>query len=47
VASTLADQGQEAAGRGHSRAARWALLEAAEYYAKEPMVVDGLADQTV
>ena len=47
VASTLADQGQEAAGRRHSRTARWALLAAAEYYAKALMVVDGLADQTV
>jgi hypothetical protein len=47
VASTLADQGHQAAGRGHSRTARWALLAAAEYYAKALMVVDGLADQTV
>jgi hypothetical protein len=47
VAATLADQGQEAAGRGHARTGRWALLAAAEYYAKALMVVDGLADQTV
>ena len=47
VASTLADQGHGAAGRGHSRTARWALVTAAEYYAKALMVVDGLADQTV
>jgi hypothetical protein len=47
VASTLADQGHEAARRGHSRTARWALLAAAEYYARALMVIDGLADQSV
>ena len=47
AASKLADQGYEAAGRQHTRTAQWALLAAAEYYAKALMVVDGLADQTV
>jgi hypothetical protein len=47
VAADLASQGHEAAGRGHLRTARWALLAAAEYYAKALVVVDGLADQSV
>jgi hypothetical protein len=47
VAATLDDQGQEAAGRGHVRTGRWALLTAAEHYAKALMVIDGLADQTI
>ena len=37
----------EALGRGHPRTASWALLAAAEYYAKALMFVDGLEDQSV
>jgi hypothetical protein len=47
VAAGLAAQGHEAARNGHLRTARWALLAAAEYYAKALVVVDGLADQSV
>jgi dienelactone hydrolase len=47
TAADLAARGQEAAKNGHQRTARWALLAAAEYYAKSLVVVDGLADQSV
>ena len=47
VAADLAARGDEALGRGHPRTASWALLAAAEYYAKALMFVDGLEDQSV
>jgi dienelactone hydrolase len=47
VAVDLAARGDEALGRGHLHTASWALLAAAEYYAKALMFVDGLADQSV
>ena len=47
VAADLAARGEQAAGRGHLRTASWALLAAAEYYAKALVFVDGLADQSV
>jgi hypothetical protein len=47
VAAGLAAQGREAARHRRLATARWALLAAAEYYAKALVVVDGLADQSV
>jgi hypothetical protein len=47
MAAGLAARGHEAAASGHLRTAGWALLAAAEYYAKALVVVDGLADQSV
>ena len=47
VAAGLAARGEEALGRGHPHTAGWALLAAAEYYAKALIFVDGLADQSV
>jgi dienelactone hydrolase len=47
VAVDLAARGDEALGRGHLHTASWALLAAAEYYAKALVFVDGLADQSV
>jgi hypothetical protein len=47
MAKTLAGQGEEAARHGHQQTASWALLAAAEYYAKALTAVDGLADQSV
>jgi hypothetical protein len=46
-AAELAAQGRQAATDGHLAPARWALLAAAEYYAKALVVVDGLPDQSV
>jgi hypothetical protein len=46
MAADLAARGHEAAKNGHLRTAGWALLAAAEYYAKALVVVDGLADQS-
>jgi hypothetical protein len=46
-AAELAAQGRQAATDGHLATARWALLAAAEYYAKALVVVDGLPDQSV
>jgi hypothetical protein len=46
-AAELAAQGRQAAADGHLATARWALLAAAEYYAKALVVVDGLPDQSV
>jgi hypothetical protein len=46
-AAELAAQGHQAAADGHLATARWALLAAAEYYAKALVVVDGLPDQSV
>jgi hypothetical protein len=47
VAADLAARGDEALGRGQLRTASWALLAAAEYYAKALVFVDGLEDQSV
>ena len=47
MAADLAARGEQALGRGHLPTASWALLAAAEYYAKALMFVDGLADQSV
>jgi Prolyl oligopeptidase family len=47
AAADLAARGDEALGRGHLATASWALLAAAEYYAKALMFVDGLADKSV
>ncbi len=47
VAAELAARGEQAVGRGHPQTASWALLAAAEYYAKALVFVDGLADQSV
>jgi hypothetical protein len=47
VAADLAARGEQALGRGHLATARWALLSAAEHYAKALVFVDGLADQSV
>jgi hypothetical protein len=47
VAADLAARGDQALGRGHLATASWAMLAAAEYYAKALMFVDGLADQSV
>ena len=46
-AAELAAQGHQAATDGHYQTARWALLAAAQYYAKALVVVDGLSDQSV
>jgi hypothetical protein len=46
IAADLAARGHAAAASGHLRTAGWALLAAAEYYAKALVVVDGLADQS-
>jgi hypothetical protein len=47
VAARLAARGHEAAAREHWATAQWALLAAAEYYAKALVFVDGLDDQSV
>jgi dienelactone hydrolase len=47
MAADLAARGGEALRRGHPQTASWALLAAAEYYAKALVFVDGLADQSV
>ena len=47
VAAELASRGEQALGRGHLATASWALLTAAEHYAKALVFVDGLADQSV
>ena len=47
VAADLAARGEQALGRGHLATASWALLAAAEHYAKALTFVDGLADQSV
>jgi hypothetical protein len=47
VAADLAARGEQALGRGHLATASWALLSAAEHYAKALVFVDGLADQSV
>jgi len=47
LAADLAARGEAALGRGHLATASWALLAAAEYYAKALVFVDGLADQSV
>jgi len=47
MAADLAARGDEALRRGHPQTASWALLAAAEYYAKALVFVDGLADQSV
>ena len=47
VAADLAARGEQALGRGHLATASWALLAAAEHYAKALVFVDGLADQSV
>jgi dienelactone hydrolase len=47
LAADLAARGDDALGRGHLRTASWALLAAAEYYAKALVFVDGLADTSV
>ncbi len=47
MAADLAARGDQALGRGHLRTASWAMLAAAEYYAKALMFVDGLADPSV
>jgi hypothetical protein len=47
VAADMAARGDEALRRGHLATAGWALLAAAEYYAKALVFVDGLADQSV
>ena len=46
-AGALASQGHQAVADGHLETGRWALLAAAEYYAKALVVVDALADQSV
>jgi hypothetical protein len=47
VAATMATRGHQAAEHGHLRTASWALLAAAQYYAKAMTAIDGLADQSV
>jgi hypothetical protein len=47
MAADLAARGDEALRRGHPQTAGWALLAAAEYYARALVFVDGLADQSV
>jgi len=47
MAADLAARGDDALRRGHPRTASWALLAAAEYYAKALVFVDGLTDQSV
>jgi dienelactone hydrolase len=47
LAAGLAARGAEALGRGHLESAGWAMLAAAEYYAKALVFVDGLADPSV
>jgi hypothetical protein len=47
LAAELAARGEQALGRGHLATASWALLAAAEHYAKALVFVDGLADQSV
>jgi len=47
AAADLAARGEQVAGRGHPQTASWALLAAAEYYAKALVFVGGLADQSV
>ncbi|HEY3957353.1 MAG TPA: dipeptidyl aminopeptidase [Streptosporangiaceae bacterium] len=47
TADGLAARGDEALRRGHLPTASWAMLAAAEYYAKALVFVDGLADPSV
>ncbi len=47
MAADLAARGEQVLGCGHLATASWALLAAAEYYAKALVFVDGLADQSV
>jgi hypothetical protein len=47
MAADLAARGDEALRRGHQQTASWALLAAAEYYAKALVFIDGLANQSV
>ncbi|HTX27966.1 MAG TPA: dipeptidyl aminopeptidase [Streptosporangiaceae bacterium] len=47
LGADLAARGDDALGRGHLHTASWALLAAAEYYAKALVFVDGLADTSV
>jgi hypothetical protein len=47
VAADLAARGDKALASGHLHTASWAMLAAAEYYAKALMFVDGLADPSV
>ena len=46
-AADLSARGEKALGHGHLATARWALLTAAELYAKALVFVDGLPDQSV
>ncbi len=47
LGADLAARGDDALARGHLHTASWALLAAAEYYAKALVFVDGLADTSV
>jgi hypothetical protein len=47
MATTMSAQGDQALSQGHLRTARWALLAAAQFYAKALVVVDALPDQSV
>jgi hypothetical protein len=47
VAKDTAARGEAAVADGHLRTGRWALLAAAQYWAKALDMVDGLADQSV
>ena len=47
VAATMSAEGDKALRQGHLRTARWALLAAAQFYAKALVVVDALPDQSV
>lgn len=47
VAKETAAQGEAAVADGHLRTGRWALLAAAQYWARAMDMVDGLADQSV
>jgi hypothetical protein len=47
MAAELASRGHAAVRAGHWQTASWALLTAAEFYAKALVVIDGLADQSV
>jgi hypothetical protein len=47
VAATMSAQGDKALRQGYLRTARWALLAAAQFYAKALVVVDALPDQSV
>ena len=44
MAADLAARGEQVLRRGHLATASWALLAAAEHYAKALVFVDGLAD---